>query len=128
MPDNTFKAVSFAASMMKQGQWFNTAITIASRYYKVDRADVDAGIRARRSASTKKRAAPAFKPRRVCCICGEEATRRADAYDCSEVVHYWFTCDKHDGQAEPWVEDCDWRRFTKVKSVKYTPSKGDPDA
>lgn len=68
-------AVSFAASMIRKGEYVGKAICIAAHYYKVEPDEVQRGLASRSGRS--RRGKKVVKPVRQCFRCGEkEATWR----------------------------------------------------
>lgn len=86
-------AVSFAASMVRQGEYIGKAINVAANYYKVDRSEVQRGLAARsgRSQKGRKRAA---KPERICDNCSQQpAVWHATIYYGFNQDHFYSCAD-----------------------------------
>jgi len=64
LPKDVWSAVEFAASMLRKGDTHAKAVRVASTYYKVEAADVRAGLsqRSGRNQTGKKRAPRTPKP------------------------------------------------------------------
>jgi hypothetical protein len=119
---NTEKAISFAASMVRKGEYLGKALSVAANYYGVPWGDVQRGMAARSGKSQKGKSKPRKpKPPRACCWCNAPATHQAAATWAYRVANYWYTCDEHKGQSEPWREPSD--RYDSIKWTKYAPDK-----
>ena len=101
--------------MMRDGQYMGTALSVAARYYKVDRADVQRGVASRSGKSQKGKKRPKVaKPPVTCGSCDQLATWKATAVFAYQ-PHYYFLCDEHKGTLPCWVEG----RYDSVKWTKY---------
>ena len=117
------KAISFACSMIRKGQYMGTALSIAANYYKVDRSDVQKGVSSRSGKSQKGKKRPAQpKPKLMCEHCGEqEATWKATATWAYRNVSVWHTCDEHKGFMDYGLEGGSY------DSVRWSKYKADPE-
>lgn len=110
-------AVSFAASMIRKGQYIGTAINIAANYYKVNRADVQRGLASRSGKAQAGKKKP-IRPVMRCANCDNEAVWKCICYYGFNSVIY-HTCEKcgkniphhHEGTVD------------RVKWTRYVPSK-----
>lgn len=112
-------AVSFAASMIRKGDYVGRALSVAAGYYKVPYEEVQRGLAARsgRSQAGRKKAT---RPERRCEICGKPAGRKATIRVGYAGPWYAFTCTDCGDTLPPAF---DGERDLSVKWTRYTPSK-----
>lgn len=88
------KAVSFAAKMMRDGEYLGKAISVAANYYGVDRAEVRSGLSSRSGKSQRGKPKPRYQwtGEERCHDCGEPAIYRGTVRHCYSTIDYVFSC------------------------------------
>lgn len=115
-------AVSFAASMVRKGEYVGKAINVAARYYGVDRSEVQRGMAARAGRSQKGKAR-APRPVRQCQNCGEqEACWHGTVQYGFNAVHV-YTCAQCGQDLPCWWECGGDERYDSLKWTAYRPSR-----
>lgn len=114
-------AVSFAAALVRKGEYLGKAINVAANYYHVPREEVQRGLSARsgRSQAGKKR--PAKPPRTCDNGDGREAIWRATCSAGLGCQHSYYLCAAC-GQSLPAHDEGEWDR---VRWSAYKPTKAE---
>lgn len=119
----TEKAVNFAASMIRKGQYIGEAISIASRYYKVQREEVQRGLASRSGASQRGKKRPRKTIPVTCAQCEQPPTWRITNSHGMARKTIYYACDKHKHDAADGFDDCDITG-TEYKPVKTATTAG----
>lgn len=93
MSSNSKKAVSFAASMIRKGEYIGKAIKVAAAYYNVAYEDVQKGLAARSGRSRKGQAREPNKAILCECCAERNATWRLRIMDGYADCGSRFLCD-----------------------------------
>ena len=120
------QAVDLAASMLREGQHFGRAVTVASRSYGVAWGDVQRGLASRGGRSHARRPlgptqpAPAPRP---CEVCGAQpAALRGTPYAGSVRCPAVFTCEGCGRRLPSWYETDARNPITRVAWTAYRTS------
>jgi hypothetical protein len=124
MTETTASAVSFAASLRREGNKPHEAMRIAARYYKVDYTDVQKGMasRAGKSNAGKKRVVLA-KPCNFAGCVGLSAWKFVGEWayaDADWAKFQGFTCAAHGKTLPPLAQE---HVELSIKWTKYSPTK-----
>lgn len=116
-------AVSFAAKMVREGQYAGKAVGIAAGYYKVGIKEVRSGLSARSGRSQAGKKKP-VKPVIACENCGEhDAVHHGVIYWGFNQQHVYMCAECGPRFPAWWEQRSGPEAPSSVKWTKYTPSK-----
>jgi len=121
MADKVASAISFAAKMVRNGEYFGKAIAVAANYYGVPKSEVQRGMASRSGKSQLGKQKPRYKwtGDEVCQNCRKPAIYRGLAYGAYKKFAEVFSCADCGKTTPDWWDSGDNRAVGRIQwSVK----------